>query len=419
MRYLFGDSTPFPLPFDFLRTLEAFMTAGTHVVLLEHRARQLAEERLLAQGDRTKGLEALERFHDSVLWNVKGAVVPQHPYAADYARRLVESAISLVSEQRRDVQEAHDRDAARTADERASTNEEVAGHLRTFFRTARLPTLETRLTTTLVDGRPDASALLAHPGGVGVSFTLGTSKAPSWSAPHKLSELVGHLDLVVGIKKSWLGGKVSREPVRLDDWVIGWAELGDAGAKIALRKRPDQKDTLVFELRRDLGALAAQVTHPGAPNAELLPSAVEPADLPHLDRLWTVLRTTFDDILEERASITGITLDGADALSNGLGQELVERLVGVLAPTALEVARRSPNARELSLKREGSDGRREEFYLKRDQLIEALQPLPREGRAVFAPLGLDEWVPAATARPPAVTLGEAREELTSLDLEEA
>src|SRR5277367_52670 len=186
MKYLFGDSTPFPLPFDFLRTLEAFMTAGTRVVLLEHRARKLAEDRILEHAARTKGLEALERFHESVLRAVNGAAVPQHPYAVDYARRLAESATSLVSEQRRDVQQAHDQDAARTADERASTNEEVAGHLRTFFRAARLPALETRLTTTLVDGRPDASALLAHPGGVGVSFTLGTAQAPSWSAPRKL-----------------------------------------------------------------------------------------------------------------------------------------------------------------------------------------------------------------------------------------
>jgi hypothetical protein len=419
MRYLFGDSTPFPLPFDFLRTLEAFMMAGTRVVLLEHRTRKLAHDRLVEHGARAEGVETLERFHDSVLRSMNAAAVPQHAYAVDYARRLAESATSLVSEQRREVEQARERDAARIADERASTNEEVAGHLRTFFRTARLPTLDTRLTTTLVDGRPDASALLAHPGGVGVSFTLSTSKAASWNAPRKLSELAGHLELMVGIKKSWLGGKVSREPVRLDDWVIGWAELGDSGAKIALRRKVDQKDTLVFELRRDLGALSAQVTHPGDPNAELLSSAAEPADLPHLERLWTALRATFDDILEERASITGITLDGADAIASGLGQELVERLVTVLAPTALEVARRSPNARELSLKREGSDGRREEFYLKRDQLIETLQPLPREGRAVFAPLGLDGWVPVATVRPPAVTLGDSREELTSLDLEEA
>lgn len=419
MGYLFGDSTPFPLPFDFLRTLEVFMTAGTRVVLLEHQARKLAEERILAHADRTKGLDALERFHELVLRGIDGAAMPKHPYAVEYARRLAETATSLLSEQRRDVQVAHEKDAAQTADERASTNEEVAGNLRTFFRTARLPTLETRLTTTLVDGRPDASALLTHAGGVGVSFTLNTAKAPSWGAPLRVSDLAGHLDLMVGIKKSWLGGKVSREPVRLSEWVIGWAEIGDANAKIALRRKPDQKDTLVFELRRDLGAVSASVTHPGDPNANLLPAAVEPADLPHLDRLWTALRAAFEEILEERATITGITLDGADAIASGFGQELVERLVAILAPMALEVARRSPNARELSLKREGSDGRREELYLKRDQLVEALQPLPREGRAVFAPLGLAEWVPAATARPPAVSLGEGREELTSLDLEEA
>src|ERR1700733_13441629 len=128
MRYLFGDSTPFPLAFDFLQTLEAFMTAGTCVILLEHRARKLAEERRRAHGERQKGLEALERFHETVLWSVNGAVMPQHPYAADYARRLVERAIGLVSEQRREVQDAHDQDAARTASERSSTNEEVAGH---------------------------------------------------------------------------------------------------------------------------------------------------------------------------------------------------------------------------------------------------------------------------------------------------
>src|SRR6185369_7995458 len=99
--------------------------------------------------------------------------------------------------------------------------------------------------------------------------------------------------------------------------------------------------------------------------------------------------------------------DGEDVIELGLGQRLVERLVGVLAPTALEVARRSPNARELSLKREGEGGRREEIYLKRDQLLGALEPLPHGGRAIFAPLGLDDWVPSATTRPPPVSAPKA------------
>lgn len=164
--------------------------------------------------------------------------------------------------------------------------------------------------------------------------------------------------------------------MRLDDWVIGRADLGETTATIAVRKKPYQKDTLIFKLRREQGVFAADVEHPGDPNAESVPSSAEAGDLVHLERLLTVL-----------------------------------------APTTLEVARRSPNQHELSLKREGDSGRREEFYLKRDNLLEGLQPLPREGRAVFAPLGLDSWVPATTMRPPEAAPGRV-EELLSIDIEE-
>lgn len=417
MRYLFGDSTPFPLPFDFLRTLEAFMSAATRIVLLEHQARKLSEETFSKQQARAKGLETLGRFHDTVLRSFGEAAMPQHAFAVAYAQRMAERAVGLVTEQRRAVQEADDQGEARLRSESERAGEESKALLRTFFQTARLAVESTRLATTLVDGRPDARASLVHPGGIGVSFTIGTAKAPAWSAPRKLSELGGHLELMVGIKKSWIGGKISLEPLRLDDWVVGSAELDDTTATIAVRKKPDQKDTLIFKLRREQGGFAADVEHPGDPNAESVPAAAEAADLVHLERLWTALAATFDGILEDRAAITAVTLDGEDVFERRLGEKLVDRLVTVLAPTTLEVARRSPNQHELSLKRESSDGRREEFYLKRDNLLEGLQPLPREGRAVFAPLGLDGWVPATTVRPPEVAPGRT-EELMSIDIEE-
>jgi hypothetical protein len=419
MRYLFGDSTPFPFAFDFLKTLEIFMKVGTRVVMLEQGMRKTAEETFAAQAERATGLEALEKFHQHVMWAVSQAPGPGHAFASEYSQRLLEHAASLVEEQRRSAQQAHERDAARTASERTRVNDEVAAELHTFFREARLPPLETRLMAALVDGRPEAAARQVHPGAIGVSFSLNTAKAAAWQAPRKLGDLAGHIELVVGIKKSWIGGKVTREPVRLDDWVVGSTELRESSATIAIRKKPDQKDTLVFELRRDLGAVAADVSYPGDPNATLVPAAAEPSDLPHLERLWTGLRAMFDEIFEERSAISGITLDGEDPLPRGQGQDLIERIVSVLAPTTLQIARRSPNARELSLKREGSDGRREEFYLTRSDLLAQLQPLPREGRAVFAPLGLDDWVPTTSMPPPPVRVPEARVELTSLDLEDA
>jgi hypothetical protein len=303
--------------------------------------------------------------------------------------------------------------------ERERVDGEIGRHLRAFFQDARLPVVGTWLESALVDGRPEARASLTHPEGIGVSFTLGTSRAPSWSAPRRVADLVGHLELVVGIKKSWIGGKVRREPVRLDDWVVGSAELADDAATIALRRKPDQKDTLVFKLRRDAGGFAADVAHPSDPNAGLLPSAAEPADVPHLERLWAALRATFDEVIEERAAILRVSLDGEDAVSNRRGEELVTRIVGILAPITLEITRRSPNAHELSLKRETVEGRREELYLQRAALLAALEPLPPEGRRIFAPLGLDglDDPPTVIRHMPRVPGG--RDELTSRDFEDA
>ncbi len=97
------------------------------------------------------------------------------------------------------------------------------------------------------------------------------------------------------------------------------------------------------------------------------------------------------------------SLFGRSKLSeNGLAIPFVTRLISMFAPTVREIAKRSPNEFELTLKTEAEGGRREELYLRKEALVSTLQPLPAKGREVFAPLGLDKWVPSMTAAPPAV-----------------
>src|SRR6185503_7300875 len=45
MRFLYGDSTPFPLGYNFLATLEAFMAASTRMVLLDLEGAQIVKQR--------------------------------------------------------------------------------------------------------------------------------------------------------------------------------------------------------------------------------------------------------------------------------------------------------------------------------------------------------------------------------------
>jgi hypothetical protein len=71
----------------------------------------------------------------------------------------------------------------------------------------------------------------------------------------------------------------------------------------------------------------------------------------------------------------------------------IERLLRLLAPTVNEIARRSPNASELSLKTEDDNGRREEIYVKKDELAAHIEPLGEREKALFLPLKLlrDQW----------------------------
>ena len=90
-------------------------------------------------------------------------------------------------------------------------------------------------------------------------------------------------------------------------------------------------------------------------------------------------------------------LDPAGAL------RLVERMVALFAPTVAEITARSPNPHELSLKRETDEGKREELYLRREELHRKMEPLPAEGRRIFGPLGLEAWMPGVTQAPPPVS----------------
>ena len=147
MRYLYGDSTPFPLGFNFLLTLEAFMTAATRVVQLEHESQALTRQTEEAGQGRMRGLEALEQFHNVVMKAVQDtAQRVQHAHALEYARTMADFAGRYVEEHRRSVQSSADRELAgcRTENERRVIEQRAL--VETFLKTAKLPVVGARVT---------------------------------------------------------------------------------------------------------------------------------------------------------------------------------------------------------------------------------------------------------------------------------
>lgn len=390
MRYLYGDSVPFPPQYDFLAALEAFCTQAARVVRLDAEARALRKSAEEAAVTRARSVEELEAFHHETLNALRDAAKDSaQPLVHDYVRQVADLATRIAEDARRIALTTSDRESAQTRGECDKRRNDVRDALEKLFAAIRLPVNETQLTMTLVDGRNDMSASLTYEGGIFASFTLGAGEVGDWSAPRHVRELAQDVTLPVGVKRSMFKRTVAPETITLDEYVFGGFELKDDRAEIRLRRRAQEPDSLVFTLRRVDDKLRAEVHHPDDPEAESgLPAVLDHTSAVEIERLWQLLRQSCAPVVGKKKRLVRMILDGNDVFENDLGTNVIAHIVSVIAPIVSEVAKRSPNVHELSLKVENDAGRREEIYLRKAQLVSVLSSVTPKERGVFDPLGL-------------------------------
>lgn len=407
MRFLYGDSAPFPLGYDFLATLDAFMAAATRIVRLEFASRDAALGVDEAARLRGIGQSELDRFHDVVTMSIKVASNEmRHPSALEFSRQLSHWASSYTDAERQRMTVANDQDLARVRSESEARVHEQRAALAQFLKAVRLPVLATSMSVVLVmqgkEAHHEVSAQFDHPDGLYSAFSLVASNVEAWNQPRLVRDFAEGTELMVGVDKSWLRGTITPKQVPVDDWVIAEYAFSDDVFEVTLKKKVTDHDSLSFRVERGDAGLVGTVSSTGDA-AGALDGALTPHDLASLERVWRAVTVGSQELANHKGDLLEVSLDGQAVFENSLVLPFVARLITTFAPTVHEIALRSPSSQELSLKRETEAGRREEIYLRKDDLLGKLQPLTAEGRRIFAPLGLDSWVPSMTADPPAVS----------------
>jgi hypothetical protein len=390
MRYLYGDSVPFPPQYDFLAALEAFCIHAARVVRLDAESKALrktSEESAIA---RIKDVDELDAFHREALGALKdGARDTTQALVQEYVRQLSELAQRMADDARRNAIATSDREAQSTRAECDRRRAEAREALEKLLIAVRLPVVETHITMSLIEGRNDFSATFSYEGGLLAAFALSADEVEEWKAPRHVRDLAQNVSLPVGVKRSLFKRTVAPETIVLDEYFLSGFDLRDDRAELRLRKRPEQADSLIFTLKRTEDRLSAEVHHPDDAEAESgLPAVLDQSSATEVERLWQLLRTACAPVLARKKGLTRLALAGDDVFEGDLGTSVVALVIGVIAPIVAEVARRSPNQHELSLKVENDTGRREEIYLRKAQLISALASVTPKARRVFDPLGL-------------------------------
>jgi hypothetical protein len=388
MRYLYGDSVPFPPQYDFLAALEVFCAQAARIVRLDAEVRSLRKAADEAARQRGREVDELEAFHREAVGALRdGARASPQPLVADYVRQIGDLAQRIVEEQRRLAVATSDREQQTTRVECDKRRSEVRDALEKLLGAVRLPVSETQIRMETNGDTNELSAVFTHEAGVVASFTLAADEG--WRAPRHVRDFAQDVTLPVGVKRSLFKRTVAAETITLDELVLGGFELRDDRAELRLRRRADQADSLVFNVRRNEERLVAEVHHPDDAEAESgLPAVLDQSSAAEVERLWQLLRTACSPVLQKKKRLVTLALAGNDVFENDLGTKVVSLVVKAIAPIVGEVARRSPNAHELSLKVENDAGRREEIYLRKAQLVSALASVSPRERGVFDPLSL-------------------------------
>ena len=210
-----------------------------------------------------------------------------------------------------------------------------------------------------------------------------------WGKPRRVGELVEGLTLQVGWKKAFLRSSLNPDVVTLDELFLAAVELGPDSMEVRVRRKAEApRDSYVLTTDLDdTGAPVAKVTRIDERGGDSdAPFVSPPDDAARLEELAAALRRACRPLLARKRRLLYAQLDGHDVFERGLVPALFARIAERLAPIAAEVSRRSPNPNELSLKFEREDGRREELYLRKSELVQMVAPLPPAAQELFARL---------------------------------
>jgi hypothetical protein len=387
MRYLYGDSHPFPLDYDFLSALETFMANAPRAALLDAEIRAAQKVASDAQGERERTIGELEAFHIATLGTVEQSLPPKaHAPTIDYVRKTAEYAAHVVEELKGVSHQAAEQEKHHLRSEVDRRRTEIRAAIEAFLAVARLPVEKVAISMRLHEGKNELSATLTHPEAIVSSFTLASGQ--EWHSPRKVGEFTQGVELPAGVKRGWFQRGVQHEMMHIDDMFIGGLELREDSAEIRLRKKPLEKDSLVFIVRAASGGVAAEMHHPEDTEAESLPGALDVGATAQVERLWRALREGCAPALVRKERLLSARVDGHDIVDRDRAVPLISAVVKLFVPIVEEIMKRSPNAAELSLKAEDDAGRREEIYVKKSHLLKDLEPLAGDERKLFAPLGL-------------------------------
>lgn len=381
-QYVYGDSTPFPYAVDFIATTRAAVACGVALMKAQH-AIDGARAHVQDAQDHVLRLDA---DLQSVAGAVDGALASrgsQPPQVRDVANRIAALARDAVGVELRRARTVLDATLRRAEGTMAEARKSAASALSQLLARHEIPggSLGFRLFARQ-DGYA-AEATVQLPGGMRATFDATLPEGHAWRALRRVRDVRAGTTITLPREVGWLTRRVEPRPVRLDGQVILGASL--EGTRGALLLGKSERAGIAHAFDVDFAQPRPRVQWRDGEETGIVELGRQ--DAASIAKLLRAVESATREVLSRRGAMTEASLDGKPLAEHDPG-EVCARLVGLVAPTVREIARRSGAPGELVLRRNVDAGHRDEVFVTTAELEEPIDTLPPALRLAFAPLEL-------------------------------
>lgn len=389
MSRVYGDSTPFPHDLDYIQMLRDGIDCAVRLLSAQHSIR-VAMQRAEA-AEKVKQHEASEL--DALFDRVQSATTSSLSEGLD---RTVRTAAQIVAGARSMV------DAAiRDLDANVAVEVGQARHIMDKAREITASAIEqyleqhsgpgSRLCLQLLAGNDTNSGhvTVMTPYGVNAVFGAAIPANHPWARPRRVGDVVGNIEIPMPKESGWLSKRVEMTPVRLERFFISDVMLSGRSGLLRLRRGAASGSGYQLRVELDNGMqLSMSPVGEDGRTDDSQPLVLEGNAQTSMLGLWKNVVASCRDLMNVRRRMVSASFGDRPLLELESPRVLAEALVGDMAPTVVEISKRSGAPGELVLRRNLGEGRREETYCTHSELLEKVLVLPPDLRSVFASLNL-------------------------------
>ncbi len=394
MKYLYGDSTEFPLQKDFLGQLDNYVDTSIKSITLENKIFSLNEDIKDKRRLKNSVLDEMDSFLITVESAIADAVAgsKEQETILKYAEKSKEFLKKFIEEGKAKFSDEIFREIEELEKNVYEAVEENRKTLELFFISDPIPIVNKKYTLKARDEGYFAKIQIDCDGEISSIFEIASSELPFWKSQVKAYDFVKGIEIPAKMKKPFLKKELAPDMVGIDNYLLGDLVLSGEELEIVFRKRLDTSAER-FRLKMNFGDEFAVEVYRAEENGveknvQVVPELKSALNIFKLRELGEKTIEHINALYTKKHRLESIYLGGKDVLEENLVFELMQKVADLFSPTVAEIKKHSPSAEELSLKAEDETGERSEIYLKKTTVKDKLIAIKEKGDKLFEILGV-------------------------------